>query len=227
MRSAVVFLGVAVGESVPRFDIVMALIGGTLTGPLVFILPPLIYIRARALKERTGGRPSTPDMFSSSQRCSGHETTSNPRIHSQSVYYGFPDGNTDPSRYSYVYYDDDDRSSVFTDLEDDALSEGFSKDNLELVHQKVDDRPVLLEASKITQPRRRVISIEEPGGLGRFWNLQMMMDWFGYLVVILGVVITLSSTYINIKNTIRFVRFTPPCIFNVSAAFATLNISQT
>lgn len=225
MRSAVVFLGVAVGESVPRFDIVMALIGGTLTGPLVFVLPPLMYIRARALKERTGGPATTPEVFSSSERRSVHEISSDPRIHSQSVYYGFPDGNTNPNRYSYVYYDDNDPSSELSDLED-IHREGSSKDDLKLTRRQVDDRPVFLEASRITQRRRRVISVEAPG-MGRFWNLRMMRDCFGYLVVILGILITISSTYINIKNTIRFVRFTPPCIFNVSAAFAALNITQT
>ncbi|XP_033230896.1 amino acid transporter AVT1B [Belonocnema kinseyi] len=224
MRSAVVFLGVAVGESVPRFDIVMALIGGTLSGPLVFVLPPLMYIRARALKERNGGPATTPEVFSSSERRSIHEMSSDPRIHSQSVFYGFADGSAAPNRYSYVYYDDNDPSSELTDLED-IQREGSSRD-LELTRQKGDDRPVFLEASRITQRRRRVISVEAPG-LRRFWNLQMMRDWFGYLVVILGIAITISSTYINVKNTIRFVRFTPPCIFNVSAAFAALNISQT
>lgn len=36
-------MAVIIGELVPRFDIVMGLIGGTLTGPLIFILPPLFY----------------------------------------------------------------------------------------------------------------------------------------------------------------------------------------
>ena len=47
VRSGVVFLSVLVGESVPRFDLVMGLIGGSLTGPLMFILPPLFYLRLR------------------------------------------------------------------------------------------------------------------------------------------------------------------------------------
>lgn len=50
MRSGIMALGVALGESVPRFDVVMALIGGSLTGPLVFVLPPLMYARAKRLK---------------------------------------------------------------------------------------------------------------------------------------------------------------------------------
>lgn len=43
MRSLLVGLAVLIGELVPRFDLVMGVIGGTLTGPLIFILPPLFY----------------------------------------------------------------------------------------------------------------------------------------------------------------------------------------
>lgn len=33
------------GESVPRFDLVMGLVGSTLTGPLMFIFPPLFFLK--------------------------------------------------------------------------------------------------------------------------------------------------------------------------------------
>ncbi|XP_063703827.1 uncharacterized protein LOC134833442 [Culicoides brevitarsis] len=45
IRSALVALAVILGELLPRFDVVMGLIGGTLTGPLIFILPPLFYTK--------------------------------------------------------------------------------------------------------------------------------------------------------------------------------------
>lgn len=41
--------------------------------------------------------------------------------------------------------------------------------------------------------------------------------YFGYLIVAIGIAITLSSTYINILNTIRYVRFTSPCVINATA----------
>ncbi|XP_043482613.1 amino acid transporter AVT1B [Leptopilina heterotoma] len=234
LRSAIVFLGVAVGESVPRFDIVMSLIGGTLTGPLVFVLPPIMYIRARALKERAEGRPSTPEVFSTYRRESNQEILFEPKAHSQSIYYGFPDGNTNPYRYAYIYYDKDQNSTELTEIDDDddeddsSAKEGFAKNDLQLTRQRSsNDRPMLIEASRINQRRRRVISVEAPGGLRSYWNLQTLFDFFGYFVVLLGILITISSTYINVKNTIRFVTFTPPCIFNVTAAFSSLNISQT
>ncbi|CAH2097561.1 unnamed protein product [Euphydryas editha] len=45
IRSGIVALAVFLGESVPRFDLVMSLIGSTLTGPLMFIFPPLFFLR--------------------------------------------------------------------------------------------------------------------------------------------------------------------------------------
>ncbi|XP_055618649.1 proton-coupled amino acid transporter 3 [Toxorhynchites rutilus septentrionalis] len=43
IRSVLVWLAVMIAELLPRFDVVMGTIGGTLTGPLIFILPPLLY----------------------------------------------------------------------------------------------------------------------------------------------------------------------------------------
>lgn len=37
-------------EFVPSFDALMNVIGGTITGPLVFILPPLLYRRIRRME---------------------------------------------------------------------------------------------------------------------------------------------------------------------------------
>lgn len=44
--------GVLLGEIVPRFDLVMSMIGSTLTGPLMFILPPLFYGKLLKLKKQ-------------------------------------------------------------------------------------------------------------------------------------------------------------------------------
>lgn len=105
MRSAVVFLSVVVGESVSRFDIVMALIGGSLTGSLVFVLPPLIYTRVLALKKKSnhvataeeriysGARKRAPEFNGEEQRLM------DPEAHSRSIYYGFLSATNNPRRY--------------------------------------------------------------------------------------------------------------------------------
>ncbi|CAH2057088.1 unnamed protein product, partial [Iphiclides podalirius] len=50
IRSSIVALAVFLGESVPRFDLVMGLVGSTLTGPLMFIFPPLFFLKLCYLK---------------------------------------------------------------------------------------------------------------------------------------------------------------------------------
>lgn len=43
-------LAILLAESVPRFDLVMSIIGGSLTGPIVFVLPPMLYVKMLSLK---------------------------------------------------------------------------------------------------------------------------------------------------------------------------------
>lgn len=64
IRSSLVGASVLIGEILPRFDVVMGLIGGTLTGPLIFILPPLFYTRMLQMErehDESIARASTPD----------------------------------------------------------------------------------------------------------------------------------------------------------------------
>lgn len=52
VRSILVWLAVLIGELIPKFDLVMGVIGGTLTGPLIFILPPLFYTKMLMLEKK-------------------------------------------------------------------------------------------------------------------------------------------------------------------------------
>ncbi|KAF7264113.1 hypothetical protein GWI33_000613, partial [Rhynchophorus ferrugineus] len=51
LRTILTLLAILLAESVPRFDLVMSLIGGTLTAPLIFILPALFYLKISRLYE--------------------------------------------------------------------------------------------------------------------------------------------------------------------------------
>lgn len=44
-------LTVLFAELLPKFDLIMGIIGGTLTGPLIFILPPLFYRKITRLEQ--------------------------------------------------------------------------------------------------------------------------------------------------------------------------------
>ncbi|KAH0544138.1 amino acid transporter AVT1C [Cotesia glomerata] len=229
LRSAVVFLGVAVGESVPRFDIVMSLIGGTLTGPLVFILPPIMYARAKTMKNEFDKYSSTPEVFSATERQSDDDLISDEtRAHSKSTYFGIPENKKNRQRYTYVYYsdndvndNDDDSEGLLSDVDDQRSKKKLQPHTMmaernksatgfidatkpEMFRLKTRLQPLIIK-SKTKDKRYKII-------FKRLTNL------FSYFVVVMGVVITISATYINVKNTIRFVKFTPPCIINASVS---------
>ncbi|KAK0164215.1 hypothetical protein PV328_002869 [Microctonus aethiopoides] len=225
IRSALVVLGVAVGESVPRFDIVMSLIGGTLTGPLIFILPPIIYARAQALKMNFNNDNSMPEILSTAERRIAAEKMIDHKAHSQSTYYGMTN---DQQRYSYIYYNDnedndEDSTGLLSDVDDvDKIIEnkqsGFDDKMLEMIERNSEPTSLLIDATKPEKIHKRKIRkfssiVMRPKA---DYNLLQTINWFGYFVVFMGILITVSSTYINIKNTIRFVKFTPPCIINAS-----------
>ncbi|XP_043595986.1 amino acid transporter AVT1B isoform X2 [Bombus pyrosoma] len=219
IRSAIVFLGVAVGESVPRFDIVMALIGGSLTGPLVFVLPPLVYSKAIALKAKSM-RPLTPEVYSATERRqSGEGMSTDSRIHSRSTYYGVLSvPNTEYHRYSYVYYDGlEDDSDEIMDYDNDAMPSGETNEEFLMTKVIHDGAPVFVNASQPYSVYRRIAAPKElVSKLAICYNHRKWCNWFGYLIIIFGIVVTISSTYMNVKNTIRYVQFTPPCIVNVT-----------
>ncbi|KAF7991554.1 hypothetical protein HCN44_008925 [Aphidius gifuensis] len=215
MRSAIVLLGVIVGESVPRFDIVMALIGGTLTGPLVFVLPPIMYAKAKALKEKAKKIKIHHDIQSATECHSSEDNVIDEKAHSQSIHYRFNDKN--PDNHKCVYYANNNNNNKDHEQDDLAGPSNFRKklkiDNIGLVETP----PPPQDSNKLStykSVQSRPIAIAEKDTS----NIDLIVDWFGYFVVFLGILITLSSTYINIKNTIRFVRFTPPCIVNASIA---------
>ncbi|KAK9498655.1 hypothetical protein O3M35_003236 [Rhynocoris fuscipes] len=53
LRTLVVLIAVTLAEAIPRFDLIMGLLGGSLMGQLMFIYPPLMYNRLRSLHARS------------------------------------------------------------------------------------------------------------------------------------------------------------------------------
>lgn len=64
IRSAVIALEVLVGEFVPKFEVIVGIIGGTIIAPLMFILPPLLYRKIQEM-ERTRHRFITQAAYGS------------------------------------------------------------------------------------------------------------------------------------------------------------------
>ncbi|KAM0729476.1 Amino acid transporter AVT1C [Formica fusca] len=231
MRSAVVLLSVAVGESVSRFDIVMALIGGSLTGSLVFVLPPLIYSRALILKGRSTRASTTEGKIcvGSRKRFNSEEQRSTDSgAHSRSIYYGFLNATNNPHSYAYLYFDDldEETNSYSSEFVDCYKDEGEKKNIIQIpmISTHREDQPLLIDAAEPTTSRTTKSTgdlqqeiAEMTANKKKLWTLERMINYLGCFIITIGIAITLSSTYVNIWNTIRYVRFTPPCIINATA----------
>ncbi|XP_055852866.1 proton-coupled amino acid transporter 2 [Episyrphus balteatus] len=64
IRSTLIGLEVLVGEFVPKFDVIVGIIGGTIIAPLMFIMPPLLYRKIQEM-EKTRHRFITQAAYGS------------------------------------------------------------------------------------------------------------------------------------------------------------------
>lgn len=121
----------------------MSLIGGSLTGPLVYIFPPLIYMKIAKLRQF-------------------HEDELRLESFNEIVY------NKDAEMETLLNY----RLKTFQD--------GFQSDSN---------------------------------------NFNGKIEYFlCVLIVVIGCTMTVLTTYVNIINTVSYVNFTQPCIYNLSMA---------
>ncbi|KAF2893755.1 hypothetical protein ILUMI_12418 [Ignelater luminosus] len=148
IRSILAILSVLVAESVPRFDLVMSLIGGALTGPLVFILPPLFYIRMLTLKQK----------------------------HDEMLQL---------ENFHNIVYNLDETSEYFTKY----IETKFHKE------------------SNTSMPDINIVPKQQ-----NFKDCKVILCT---LIIIFGIIATIATTYWNVINTMRYVTFSPPCIFNI------------
>lgn len=193
----------------------MVLIGGSLTGLLVFVFPPLLYSKIIALKTKSI-RSLTPEVYSGSERCQSNKDMSiNPKIHSKSIYYGVLSvPRTEYHRYSYVYYNElENELDEIVDYENDIIdSEKFF-----MTKRIYDNKPIFIDASQPYNVYKQIVIPEEPISKSTtYYNYKKWHNCFSYLIVLFGIIITISSTYINMKNTIHYVQFTPSCIMNIT-----------
>lgn len=140
-----------IAESVPRFDIVMSLIGATLISPLVFILPPLFYLKILTIQDRRKEQLAI-ELF---------------------------------------------MKSADTDEETSSVKTSFSE-NLSYKTNFIDSvkkRDKCLFSSK---------------------NIECFIC---ICIIIVSILCTIVSIYLNMKDASNFESFSYPCISNVSSTF--------
>lgn len=121
------------------------------------------------------------------------------------------------------------RSGEFTGCCDGEDKENFIQISMSTTHRE--NQSLLTDATELntiesTDTLQEEVAQIKVAKKKRLWNVRRMVNYFGYVIMVFGIVITLSSTYVNIWNTIRYVRFTPPCIVNATVNFNKLLIGS-
>lgn len=197
-------MAIVIAESVPRFDLVMSLIGGTLTGPLVFILPPLFYIKISRMHV-TYSQKIEQEGFTNIVMTGPH-------------YSKCPKENYD--RYVSLYSVFKIQCLFLRGLKCHLISLGL----LSFIYFLTYCRWLLTfrDLSKYYENKFKEGLLMDNSFktrlLGWVWNTKTE-TLFCYVIVIISVGATCLTTYLNISTAIlSYGNFTKPCIYNISNA---------
>ncbi|XP_075985357.1 uncharacterized protein LOC142982636 [Anticarsia gemmatalis] len=87
IRSSILALAIFLAESVPRFDLVMGLVGSTLTGPLMFICPPLFFLKLCYMKSKRKSEKQNGIKLIDSLKQNGDDLSKSPLICDPQIKY--------------------------------------------------------------------------------------------------------------------------------------------
>ncbi|KAK6620579.1 hypothetical protein RUM43_010871 [Polyplax serrata] len=99
IRSLIVVLVVVFAEILPRFDLVMGIIGGVLTGPITLIFPPLLHLQFRRLLHEEKMRSRNGDKDKTEVQKEEPDLTI--RIESQRQMLGNPASPKNPENFTF------------------------------------------------------------------------------------------------------------------------------
>lgn len=123
------------------------------------------------------------------------------------------DDEKDSQSNEYIGHYKDDREREITEV---SLTNTHPEHRPHLVNAA---EPTKIQTVKLVDNlREKVTEKTTPNKSERLCDLEKMVNCFGYFIVAIGIMITMSSTYVNIWNTIRYVRFTSPCIINATTS---------
>lgn len=196
LRSSLVAVMVLLGEAVPRFDLVMGLIGGSLTGPLMFVMPPLFYARLRRMSWRARLLRPPPWQPYNKPLLEADETSLDKEKEAVRLMLAtdrYPVGQQHPDGYQPYH--------------DQTLQSSRRHRSTSPWYRRLLDPDCL--------------SLETCLGAGPLSGWEMVLT---SLTVFAGATATVAATFFSIRDTLRYATFTPPCLTNVTQASKILSI---
>ncbi|XP_075233164.1 uncharacterized protein LOC142331271 isoform X2 [Lycorma delicatula] len=209
LRTSLVLLSVMLSEIVPRFDLIMGLVGGSMMGPIMFILPPLFYARLRAMEPQPDLESiipqTTDDVITMTLGSKDYVTTP---ITKKQYYYLKTSKNeqnvksTKKNIHKYSY---------------EKLPNDENEDN-EVVSAQTSCLLIdffVRSCKKIKNNFLNLVSLDNYSKIGPLVVWERIIT---AIIVFCGIVATFLSTYYSLTEAINYTRFTPPCFINVTAA---------
>ncbi|PSN37493.1 hypothetical protein C0J52_23519 [Blattella germanica] len=202
-RSSLLFFMVVIGEFVPRFDLIMGLIGGALTGPLMFVFPPLLYIRYRYLQAQN--QTKSPQSALIDEIILSRDNTS-----------------AENNPYYKIYYDEtesvshDDEYNEHSEFDGEFDSMEFSGHycstpmvrnygSIEIRHA---GRGNIIARRLLNLIKKYLLSIQGPTDkypITKFESFLIMC------IIVLGMLATCGATFYSVRGAILYAKFTPAC----------------
>ncbi|RZF42776.1 hypothetical protein LSTR_LSTR016697 [Laodelphax striatellus] len=200
-------LSLALAEMVPRFDLIMGLIGGTFMGPLMFVLPPLFYARLRAMEPQ-------PQLEAVSAR-----NTETATIITVAFAHQPPDHIEYSMKQTPIHYTNPRRNNKVRRSKQSFEGKSY---NLIPKEKHFEDLPSpTTDKAQLSFFRNIKTNFLNLASLDNYPKIGPLTAWERLktaVVVIAGISATLISTYYSVRGTIRYARFAPPCLLNVTAA---------
>ncbi|XP_059055762.1 proton-coupled amino acid transporter 2-like [Achroia grisella] len=197
LRSGIVGLAVFLGESVPRFDLVMGLVGSTLTGPLMFVFPPLFFLKLCYMKTKMSEKKKKASLSYQNLKQNGINNDAHGIKHKSSWTF-----NTD--------------IIIKNNVQNDALnykqngdSNGKQNGGLSNFEPILDSHTKYKTFSNYTE-------------IGSNNNYECKVTWydvvFASTVMLIGVTTSIVATFSNWSDSINYATFSPPCLVNATVA---------
>lgn len=209
LRTLLVALMILVAATVPRVDLVMGLVGGSLTAPLMFVFPAVFYARLRAMQPQ-------PVTVSSVHQ---------PLDEYMPVHEGLRQGLTTVLEIHSTVERYEDTYSNWKIMFNNAAEVHKGSDNYRILFKKHKPREEFMNTNLTYRYRSFWAAVKsiaqsviDTFSVTSYPRLGPMTTWEKTMVVcivICGVAATIVSTYYNVRDTIRYATFIPPCLIKL------------
>lgn len=209
----------------------MGLTGGLLTGPLMFILPPILYAKFRSILHQKKIRTELKKLhlinkYKEAQR----DVIRMKGPYHEAAFYEVEKQHGKVGSFQKNYKTISNEIGRFLYSKSDYLEDEEIEQCLQLEPEKnLLKNQVRIEALKLLQKeeRQELLRIKLKDYSKKVFSFDDCLQGNTFtlfekcaclMIIALGTLATIAATYFSVRNTILYAKFTPSCIMNSTAA---------